>query len=75
MREIEQEMKAMEFARWELEESVIGDACNERTGNREVSHSAELLQHHTLYLLTHHELRCFTDFALAYSAIQKRYKG
>jgi len=41
-------MKATEVARWEIEELVTGDACNERTGNREVSHLAKMLQHHTL---------------------------
>jgi hypothetical protein len=70
-------MKAKVVARWEKEESVTGDACNERTGNREVSHLAKMLQHthYIIHLLTHHELGCCTDFALAYSAIQKRHKG
>jgi hypothetical protein len=42
-------MKATEVARWETEESVTGDARNERSGNREVSHLAKMLQHHTLH--------------------------
>jgi hypothetical protein len=49
MREMEYEMKATEVARWEIEESVTGDAGNERTGNRKVSHLAKMFQHHTLY--------------------------
>ena len=45
-------MKATEVASSEVEESVTGDACNERTGNQEVSHLAKMLQHHTLYKTT-----------------------
>ena len=42
-------MKVTEAARWEIEELVTGDACNERTGNREVTNLEKMLQHQALY--------------------------
>jgi hypothetical protein len=42
-------MKGTDVARWEIEQSLTGDAYNKRIGNQEMAYLAKMLQHQKPY--------------------------